>query len=81
MANTTESFTAETLSEFRNEPPTDFTMEENRRAQQAALAQVKAELGHTYPIIIGGQHIETAETFKSVNPANPEQVVAEQVLR
>jgi 1-pyrroline-5-carboxylate dehydrogenase len=75
MTSTTEHITAKTLSEFRNEPPTDFSKDENRRAQEAALAQVKAELGRTYPIIIGGQRIETVETFKSVNPANPEQVV------
>src|SRR5918911_4062762 len=75
MASITERITMDTVGEFRNEPPTDFTNEANRRAQEAALAQVKAELGRTYPIIIGGRRIETAETFKSVNPANPEQVV------
>ncbi len=75
MASTTEHITADTLSEFRNEPPIDFSKDENRRAQEAALAQVKADLGRTYPIIIGGRHIETAETFNSINPAHPEQVV------
>jgi 1-pyrroline-5-carboxylate dehydrogenase len=52
MTSTTEHITAKTLSDFRNEPPTDFTTDENRRAQKAALAQVKAELSRTYPIII-----------------------------
>jgi hypothetical protein len=41
MASTTEHITTDTLSEFRNEPPIDFSKDENRRAQQAALAQVK----------------------------------------
>jgi len=75
MASITERISVDTISEFRNEPPTDFTREENRRAQQEALAQVRSELGHRYPIIIGGERIQTAETFDSINPAHPEQVV------
>jgi 1-pyrroline-5-carboxylate dehydrogenase len=63
------------LTPFRNEPLTDFSQPENAHAFQAALNQVRAELGRTYPIIIGGERIQTAETFDSVNPANPSQVV------
>jgi 1-pyrroline-5-carboxylate dehydrogenase len=75
MASVTERISADMIGEFRNEPLTDFTRDENRRAQQEALDQVRAELGRTYPLVIGGQHIETAETFNSINPANPDQVV------
>jgi 1-pyrroline-5-carboxylate dehydrogenase len=63
------------LTPFRNEPLTDFSQPENAHAFQAALNQVRAELGRAYPIIIGGERIQTAETFDSVNPANPSQVV------
>ena len=63
------------LTPFRNEPLTDFSQPENAHAFQAALNRVRAELGRTYPIIIGGERIQTAETFDSVNPANPSQVV------
>ncbi len=39
-----------TLSEFRNEPYADFSLPENRRAMEAALAQVRAEFGREYPL-------------------------------
>jgi 1-pyrroline-5-carboxylate dehydrogenase len=60
---------------FVNQPLTDFIREENIRAQEAALRQVESELGRTYPLIIGGERRYTGETFTSINPANPEQVV------
>ena len=53
----------------------DFTKEENRQAQMQALEQVKSELGRTYPLIIGGQKITNKDTFASVNPSQPEQVI------
>ena len=61
---------------FVNQPLTDFSREENDRAQEAALRQVESELGRTYPLIIGGARRYTDSTFTSINPANPEQVVA-----
>ncbi len=63
------------LAPFQNEPLTDFSKPENVQAFQAALDKVRSELGRTYPIIIGGERIETSETFDSINPANPSQVV------
>jgi 1-pyrroline-5-carboxylate dehydrogenase len=66
----------ETLAPFVNTPLTDFSRPQNAQAQEAALRQVEGELGRTYPLIIGGERRTTAETFASINPANPEQVVA-----
>src|SRR5512137_1493222 len=60
---------------FQNEPLIDFSQERIRAAMQDALRRVEAELGRTYPLTIGGEHIVTAATFDSVNPAEPEQVV------
>ncbi len=60
---------------FSNEPLTDFSKEENKRAQREALAEVKSELGRTYPLIIGGKKISNADTFTSINPAQPDQVI------
>lgn len=60
---------------FHNAPLTDFTQPENRQAQAAALEQVRNELGRTYPLIIAGQKIQNQETFASVNPAQPDQVI------
>ena len=63
------------LSEFQNEPFTDFSNPENAAAMQLALAEVKAQFGRTYPLIIDGEKINTATTIASINPADPSQVV------
>ncbi len=75
MAKMLESVASRAQTPFKNEPLTDFTKEENRRAQAEALEQVKSELGQTYPLIIGGKKITDQATFASVNPSNPDQVI------
>jgi 1-pyrroline-5-carboxylate dehydrogenase len=75
MAKMLESVTSRAHTPFKNEPLTDFTKEENRRAQQEALEQVKSELGRTYPLVIGGKKIPNDATFASVNPSQPDQVI------
>lgn len=62
-------------SEFRNEPFTDFTKEENAAAMRTAIERVRAELGKEYPLVIGGERIKTGDTLESINPANRTQVV------
>src|SRR5882762_4336990 len=62
-------------TEFRNEPLTDFTKEENAAAMRAAIEKVKSELGREYPLVIGGERITTGDTLDSINPANRTQVV------
>ncbi len=63
------------VTPYRHEPFTDFTVEENRAAFQAALKQVEAELGQHHDLLVGGERIKTDETIVSINPANKEQVV------
>lgn len=63
------------MIEFRNEPFTDFSKEENRLAFEAALSKVKSELGKEYDIIIGGKHIKTDRKVKSINPSNLDEVI------
>ena len=46
-------------TEFRNEPFTDFSKEENAQAMRVALEKVKSELGREYPLVIGGERIKT----------------------
>ena len=65
------------LPEFRNEPFTDFNIPENKSAMEAALDTVKKELTRRYPVIIGGKSIMGGDTFKSVNPADYDQVIGE----
>jgi 1-pyrroline-5-carboxylate dehydrogenase len=63
------------LSEFRNEPFTDFSQPANVAAMEQALAAVRAEFGKRYPLIIGGERITTDKTIDSRNPAKPSEVV------
>jgi len=62
-------------TEFRNEPLTDFTKEENAAAMKAAIEKVKIELGREYPLAIGGERIKTEGKLETFNPANRTQVV------
>lgn len=62
---------------FSNEPGVDFSVEENRAAMRAALAQVEAELDKQYPLIIGSERRETGEWITSINPGNLDQVVGQ----
>jgi 1-pyrroline-5-carboxylate dehydrogenase len=62
-------------AEFRNEPFTDFTKEENAQAMREAIEKVKSELGREYPLVIGGERITTESKLDSINPANRSQVV------
>src|SRR5438874_12811971 len=61
--------------EFRNEPLTDFTNEENAAAMRAAIEKVKGQLGQEYPLVIGGERLHTDRKLESINPANRTQVV------
>ncbi len=60
---------------FRNEPLTDFSREEARRAMQRALEEVGGQLGRTYPLVIANQPIATEQTVDSINPSHIRQVV------
>jgi 1-pyrroline-5-carboxylate dehydrogenase len=61
--------------EFRNEPFTDFSKEENAQAMRDAIEKVKSQLGREYPLVIGGERITTDGKLDSINPANRTQVV------
>ncbi|MFW6075649.1 MAG: L-glutamate gamma-semialdehyde dehydrogenase [Chloroflexota bacterium] len=60
---------------FQNEPPVDFSVEENRAAMREQLRIVESELGKEYPLVIGGEKIETGQHIVSRNPGNIDQVV------
>ena len=60
---------------YKSEPLTDFTVEENRQAYLEALKKVESELGKEYPLIIGGERVETEQKIISYNPSNTSEVV------
>src|SRR4026208_351994 len=62
-------------TEFRNEPFTDFSKEENAEAMRSALEKVGAELGREYPLVIGGERVATESKLDSFNPAKRTQLV------
>src|SRR5215207_3967237 len=62
-------------TEFRNEPFTDFTKEENAQAMRDAIEKVRGQLGREYPLVIGGERIATGQMLDSFNPANRTQLV------
>ncbi len=63
------------LGEFSNEPLTDFSQPENRERQREAIAKVRAELGRTYDLVIGGRRVKAPKTFTSTNPSQPDEVL------
>jgi 1-pyrroline-5-carboxylate dehydrogenase len=63
------------VPEFTNEPFIDFSNAENRKKMEAALAKVKAEFGHEYPMWIAGQKVVTTGKKKSTNPSRPSEVI------
>ena len=63
------------LTEFKNEPLTDFAREENRSGMERALAKVRGELGREYPLVIGAKRITGLPTFESINPSHQTQVL------
>jgi RHH-type transcriptional regulator, proline utilization regulon repressor / proline dehydrogenase / delta 1-pyrroline-5-carboxylate dehydrogenase len=70
-----DTATPTTFSPFHVEPLTDFSRAEARRAMDAALAQVMAQLGRTYLPIVNGQTVPTTATFDSLDPSHSKQIV------
>ncbi len=60
---------------FKNEPLTDFSIDENRRAMAQAIAHVAENLGQSYPMVIGGERMTLDATIESINPSDPTEVV------
>lgn len=63
------------ISNFKNEPFTDFTDKKNRKAFIKALDEVRKRFKVEYPILIGGEKLFADEKIISRNPSNPEEVV------
>ena len=60
---------------FSTEPLTDFTDQSNVELYQAALKEVRDQLGADYPLTISGQSVETGAWMESRNPANISQLI------
>jgi len=60
---------------YRPEAVETFQTPETFEAMRKALAEVKGQFGRHYPLIIGGEKIETPEKITSTNPSDPSEVV------
>jgi 1-pyrroline-5-carboxylate dehydrogenase len=63
------------IAPFANEPYTDFTQPEKAAAMRAALAQVRAQFGREYDLLIAGDRRCTADKLTSLNPSKPSEIV------
>ncbi|MBN2447390.1 MAG: L-glutamate gamma-semialdehyde dehydrogenase [Phycisphaerae bacterium] len=63
------------LMPYRPEPYVNFADADPRDQMLQALSNVKAQLGRSYPLRIGGEKIETSKTIKSVMPGDFNTVV------
>ncbi|TXK84174.1 L-glutamate gamma-semialdehyde dehydrogenase [Paenibacillus sp. N3.4] len=63
------------VSSFVNEAFVDFSVEENRKAMEAAIAKVKGELGKDYPLHIGARKVMTEARIVSINPGDVNHVI------
>jgi RHH-type transcriptional regulator, proline utilization regulon repressor / proline dehydrogenase / delta 1-pyrroline-5-carboxylate dehydrogenase len=68
------------MNPFENVANTDFGLETSRQKMQAALAQVRADLGRELPLLIGGRPVTTGQWFETRNPSRPKEVVSRVAL-
>jgi 1-pyrroline-5-carboxylate dehydrogenase len=62
------------MTDFHNEPYTDFSIPANRQAMETALAKVRSEFGREYDLLVAGERLMTTDKLKSVNPSNPSEI-------
>ncbi|WP_306535390.1 L-glutamate gamma-semialdehyde dehydrogenase [Geobacter sp.] len=65
------------LPAFYNEAMVDFTRADHRAAFPNAIAQVRTQLGKTYPLFINGKEIRTTDLIPTVNPNRPSEVLGQ----
>ncbi|MED4454732.1 L-glutamate gamma-semialdehyde dehydrogenase [Metabacillus fastidiosus] len=61
--------------QYKHEPFTNFSEEENRRLFTESLRYVQSYLGNDYDLVINGKRIATKDKIVSVNPANHDEII------
>jgi 1-pyrroline-5-carboxylate dehydrogenase len=64
-----------TLPPYAPAATTDFSRPESQAAFEKALAEVRQALGREHPLVIGGERLQSDQTFESRNPARPAEVI------
>ena len=62
---------------FRNEPLRDFATARDRERMAHAVEKVRGQFGRRFDVVVANRVMPTTEALKSLNPANPEEVVGE----
>lgn len=62
-------------SAFPNAADTDFADAQKRERALAAIQTVRQQIGGTYLPLVNGERISTQESFDSVNPSHPVEVI------
>ena len=73
--STSERGRASSLPPFADEPHTDFALAPERERFREGLETVRRQLGQGYPLVVGGERIETARQLVSVNPSRGDEIV------
>src|SRR5579871_3939347 len=73
--STTMTKPAQSPAAFSNEAVTDFSRPANREAMEKALADVHAQLGREYELLVAGRREKTPDKLRSLNPSRPSEVV------
>jgi len=65
------------LPPFKNEAMVDFIQADHRAAFPRSIAQVRTQLGKTYPLFINGREIRTSDLIPTMNPNRPSEVLGQ----
>lgn len=60
---------------YKNEPFTDFSVEANKVAFEAALEKVRGDFGKHWDLLIAGERVATDRKIESIDPADPKTVI------
>ncbi len=63
------------ISTYKSEPLTDFSIESNRRRMEEALGAVKSQMGQHHDLLIAGKRQSGCGEIISTNPGRPEEIV------
>lgn len=63
------------MDSFENVPNTNFAEASAREKMQTGLANLRAETGREYPLIINDQPVTTDRWIESLNPSRPSEIV------
>jgi len=69
------STTLERINPFANEAIRTFASPADTESIEKALQRARAQSNRFYPVVIGGQAVDTAARTESRNPARPDEIV------